>query len=198
MAKMNINFLLTTDKGSTGKTSGGQSLHNEAPRSETFAPSLDHTSLRLSHFSGEFSSHSPRQPRPSHSFSPRSLMQESHSGSCETRQNRFSNRHLFSTSRLQKKNGTFPGSHSARRSSSCSGKPQVCPLCERKFYKLEQLRRHERIVHLNLRPFECKTCDLSFGTKQNMQVHLTTQKHQHRVKMLKTRRKPRDITFRVP
>lgn len=79
-----------------------------------------------------------------------------------------------------------PPSSPQRPSSSTEGKPHVCPYCQRSFYKLEQLKRHDRLVHQNLRPFVCKTCDLSFGTKQNMQVHLTTRKHRHRLQTLQS------------
>ena len=67
-------------------------------------------------------------------------------------------------------------------------RPHVCAQCHRGFYKLEQLKRHHRLVHLNLRPFKCLTCRLSFGTKQNMQVHLTTRKHQHKAETAETER----------
>lgn len=67
---------------------------------------------------------------------------------------------------------------------STESRPHVCPSCGRGFYKLEQLKRHDRLVHKNLRPFVCTTCDLSFGTKQNMQVHLTTRKHQQKLESL--------------
>lgn len=65
-------------------------------------------------------------------------------------------------------------------------KPHACPFCDRSFFKVEQLKRHDRLVHLNHRPFVCAICDVSFGTKQNMQVHMSTRKHQQRLETLTT------------
>lgn len=69
---------------------------------------------------------------------------------------------------------------------SSDDRPHRCSYeaCKRSFYKLEQLKRHHDLVHLNIRPWACESCALHFGTKQNMQVHLTTRKHLHRAKVL--------------
>lgn len=70
--------------------------------------------------------------------------------------------------------------------STTQRKPHACPYCDRSFFKVEQLKRHDRLVHLNHRPFVCAICDISFGTKQNMQVHMSTRKHQQRLETLTT------------
>lgn len=58
-------------------------------------------------------------------------------------------------------------------------RPFACG-CGRKFSKREHLRRHDQLVHQVVRPYSCEVCMASFGTKQNMQVHFTTKKHQYR------------------
>lgn len=53
--------------------------------------------------------------------------------------------------------------------------------CGRVFNKREHLKRHDLLVHKDIRPFSCEDCSLRFGTKQNYQVHLTTNKHRQRM-----------------
>ena len=62
-------------------------------------------------------------------------------------------------------------------------KQHTC-FCGRVFNKREHLKRHNLLVHQEVRPFTCTICDAHFGTKQNMQVHLTTRKHRQRVAFL--------------
>lgn len=59
-------------------------------------------------------------------------------------------------------------------------KTHTC-FCGRAFNKREHLKRHNLLVHEEIRPFSCEGCDLHFGTKQNFQVHLSTRKHRQRV-----------------
>lgn len=61
-----------------------------------------------------------------------------------------------------------------------SSKTHTC-FCGRAFNKREHLKRHNLLVHEEVRPFTCEDCDLHFGTKQNFQVHLSTRKHRQRV-----------------
>lgn len=49
--------------------------------------------------------------------------------------------------------------------------------CDKWYNKREHLNRHVQLVHLGHRPFRCDSCKVSFGTKQNMDVHLNTNKH---------------------
>lgn len=49
--------------------------------------------------------------------------------------------------------------------------------CDKWYNKREHLNRHVQLVHLGNRPFQCTACNLSFGTKQNMEVHYNTKKH---------------------
>lgn len=53
--------------------------------------------------------------------------------------------------------------------------------CGRVFNKREHLKRHDLLVHKDFRPFSCKDCSIRFGTKQNYQVHMTTNKHRQRI-----------------
>lgn len=52
--------------------------------------------------------------------------------------------------------------------------------CGQFFSKREHMKRHDDLVHKRLRPFSCDSCNISFGTKQNLQVHFLTQKHKIR------------------
>lgn len=61
-----------------------------------------------------------------------------------------------------------------------SSKSHKC-FCGRVFNKREHLKRHDLLVHKDFRPFSCDDCSLRFGTKQNYQVHLTTNKHRQRI-----------------
>lgn len=56
-------------------------------------------------------------------------------------------------------------------------KPHACQDCEWSFHKREHLRRHKRLVHSNFRPYRCIYCNISFQTKQNLQIHMKTRKH---------------------
>lgn len=59
--------------------------------------------------------------------------------------------------------------------------------CGRVFNKREHLKRHDLLVHQDFRPFSCEDCSLRFGTKQNYQVHMTTNKHRQRIHFNKKR-----------
>lgn len=74
--------------------------------------------------------------------------------------------------------------------STTDSKHHKCSTCGKGFYKLEQMKRHYRLVHLNIRPFKCVECELSFGTKQNLEVHRKTRKHRHRVETMSTQASP--------
>lgn len=74
--------------------------------------------------------------------------------------------------------------------STTDSKRHKCSTCGKRFYKLEQMKRHYRLVHLDIRPFKCIECDLSFGTKQNLEVHRKTRKHRHRVDTMSTQVSP--------
>lgn len=197
---MNLDFLLSPDKDNNNDASSSanppRTGRNDTPRSEPSPLSLDYIAPRTSdssrhntqshrqlsrHF-GESSSAHLHLPPP-HELTSLPPPRTSTSASSAAA------RDQASSSRFKTKNGKpqTPSSH-LRTPSSSEVKPHVCPNCQRSFYKLEQLKRHNRLVHLNLRPFVCHTCDLSFGTKQNMQVHLTTRKHQHRLETLQGHR----------
>lgn len=62
-------------------------------------------------------------------------------------------------------------------------KPFRCR-CGRGFAKKEHLKRHDLLVHKDVRRFACNACNLRFGTKQNLSVHCTTRKHKLRVAFL--------------
>jgi hypothetical protein len=68
-----------------------------------------------------------------------------------------------------------------------SNAPMHVCFCGRAFNKREHLKRHNMLVHQEVRPFKCNACELRFGTKQNMQVHLSTRKHRQRLAGKKSR-----------
>lgn len=49
--------------------------------------------------------------------------------------------------------------------------------CHKWYNKREHLNRHVQLVHHNARPYRCDMCNVAFGTKQNMDVHMNTNKH---------------------
>lgn len=196
---MNLDFLLTTDNdtkgGSSGENGSCSGLENTL-RSGPSPLSLDFTAPRPSDFTNfNTHSHSNLSRRFADSGSPQRRSTSRHEEgrnyhNMYSSANSNSSKDQPSSSSIFKGNKCkIPSSVTPLQASSSGGsKPHVCANCERSFYKLEQLKRHNRLVHLNLRPFICHTCDLSFGTKQNMQVHLTTRKHQHRLQTLRGQR----------
>lgn len=181
--KMNLKFLLSPDKEETGGTRQRPADNPSTSRNnmESIAPST----------TGQPSSNSRPPARPSssrHTENPLSYGYGQSSsmtnlGRGSQMQREISSSERPTTSRFgtgDEKTYASPFSGG----SSTDSRPHVCPSCGRGFYKLEQLKRHDRLVHKNLRPFVCTTCDLSFGTKQNMQVHLTTRKHQQKLESL--------------
>lgn len=178
MAKMNLDFLLSPDSASA---SGNRGSGSRSSRAESSPFSLEYIAPRHSPDDRHRSSRQRRAVEPllnsrSHPSSSSKPPPPKDQGQTSSRSHHY----------IAKK-GKAPSSPSALRTQpSVEVKPHVCRACDRSFYKLEQLKRHDRLVHLNLRPFLCTTCDLSFGTKQNMQVHLTTRKHKHRLETLQS------------
>lgn len=175
---MNLNFLLSSEKD--GNCNNGSNGSNRAPRPdnhrgrssdpaamEVFTPHPDPQGADHTRYSAPRHGQTGTAPRPK---TAREQAAQAAQGTLKGKPPRTE----------------FP---STRPRSEAVTRPHVCPSCERSFYKLEQLKRHDRLVHLNLRPFICASCDLSFGTKQNMQVHLTTKKHSHRLEALEILRK---------
>lgn len=187
MAKMNLKFILTPDKDSNNGGNSNESRYSDGPRPESSPLSLEYIAPRTSD-SSRVSTPPSRPSRHFESSSSHMSLQDPHSMTSPNPP-RNSSRDQASTSRFKGKKCKSPSSPSALRSPSGEVKPHVCRACDRSFYKLEQLKRHDRLVHLNLRPYICSTCDLSFGTKQNMQVHLTTRKHQHRLETIQASRR---------
>lgn len=194
MAKMNLNFLLSSDKDKDKDNNNGNNGSNRAPRADNRGPSRSETSplsvdfiaprtseQQASSSSGRFPSQRRGAP-----VGPGAHGRAQPFHGARTGQRAWTAREQAAQASRGTLRGKPPktGQGSLRSPASTEVKPHVCPSCERSFYKLEQLKRHDRLVHLNLRPFVCTTCDLSFGTKQNMQVHLTTRKHQHRLETL--------------
>jgi len=50
----------------------------------------------------------------------------------------------------------------------------LCDMCTDTFKWKGNLKRHRKLRHLQERPFTCKICHASFGTKSNMGVHYIT------------------------
>lgn len=53
---------------------------------------------------------------------------------------------------------------------------RTCPICERKFYRAEHLKRHLTSVHNKEKPFTCEFCRKNFTRKDNLNQH---QKRKH-------------------
>ena len=53
---------------------------------------------------------------------------------------------------------------------------RLCPICGRKFYRAEHLKRHLTSVHSLEKPFECDSCGKKFTRKDNLNQH---QKRKH-------------------
>ncbi|KAI9292841.1 hypothetical protein K502DRAFT_277728, partial [Neoconidiobolus thromboides FSU 785] len=51
----------------------------------------------------------------------------------------------------------------------------VCPVCNIEFSRKNSMRRHV-LTHINLRPYECKTCQKSFYRSDIYKRHLSSKK----------------------
>lgn len=67
--------------------------------------------------------------------------------------------------------------------------------CDKWYNKREHLNRHVQLVHMGHRPFRCDICNVSFGTKQNMDVHFNTNKHKKHESTLSPRHGCHDFDF---
>ena len=47
-----------------------------------------------------------------------------------------------------------------------------CEHCYKTFDRKENLKRHENLVHLKLKPFSCLECTKSFGEKNGLKTHV--------------------------
>lgn len=193
MAKMNLDFLLSPEStsGRGRQSSGGRSGRGDpsafsldyiAPRNNS-----EHDRSRQHHRRAGEQSAQHRAPAGSSRSPPREQSGDSSKSHFKSKKTKSPASPSSSSQRPPPSSSQRPPSSSPPKPSpNVEGKSHVCPYCQRSFYKLEQLKRHDRLVHQNLRPFVCTTCDLSFGTKQNMQVHLTTRKHRHRLQTLQS------------
>lgn len=185
---MNLNFLLSPSKDSLNKDDD-ENRNREGRSSRNSAASRFDLDFISPSSSGQIPSSSSRTVvrqsfRPGHThYDHAQSTSMSHLG----RSQQHTSREHQVITRQQPRAGSSKDKFSPSQfvgMGSTESRPHVCPSCGRGFYKLEQLKRHDRLVHKNLRPFVCTTCDLSFGTKQNMQVHLTTRKHQQKLESL--------------
>ncbi|KAL7044370.1 hypothetical protein ACKWTF_001895 [Chironomus riparius] len=51
------------------------------------------------------------------------------------------------------------------------GEPKECPICEKSFISLS---KHNKIVHMNQRNYDCEFCDKKFGKKSGLDRHVLT------------------------
>lgn len=178
---MNVNFLLSAEEGNrNNRSSQGKSMSEEK----------NHEENERSHIARE--KELPEKEIPFQNSS--SFEVDSTSSLQLNRQKVKSSRSLHLLPRTgvtysQELSRTEPIRVGLSRSTfngAASKRPHRCSFCDKSFLKLEQLRRHDRQVHLNHRPFVCTVCDVSFSTKQNMQVHMSTRKHQQSLETLRT------------
>lgn len=205
MAKMNINFILSPEakQGTSIRTSDRPPTDRPSERPAQRSrdrPSDKHPSerrqndkrqrndaLNLEYIAPHHSGHERSRHRRQHQSSSHPSNHPSSSHNPNPSSSNHIQSHSTDRSKANSKNQP-PKSQDSKKKEPEKEKRHACPSCDRTFFKLEQLKRHDRLVHLNLRPFICATCDLSFGTKQNMQVHLTTRKHRHRLETLNNHR----------
>lgn len=50
-------------------------------------------------------------------------------------------------------------------------KPEKCAMCDRVFSNQGNMKRHQDIVHKNLRIYSCDYCDKKFGQKSQLETH---------------------------
>jgi len=65
----------------------------------------------------------------------------------------------------------FSGSGPAVKSSDTS-----CPHCDKEFNvkSRRNLNRHIQIVHMKLKPFQCRLCEATFSMKHHLKMHMRT------------------------
>jgi hypothetical protein len=49
---------------------------------------------------------------------------------------------------------------------------QQCKICGKMLSNKSNLRKHIKVVHEKLKPFECLHCEIGFSAKQNLTYHL--------------------------
>ncbi|XP_076036373.1 uncharacterized protein LOC143022167 isoform X1 [Oratosquilla oratoria] len=51
-------------------------------------------------------------------------------------------------------------------------KPYKCDMCNSRFTRKGDVKRHKRLVHKNQKPYKCRKCQKEFSDKKNLKYHL--------------------------
>jgi len=51
-------------------------------------------------------------------------------------------------------------------------KKHQCKICEKKFFRQEELMQHSQVIHFKDKPYDCKKCNKNFSNMEDMRSHL--------------------------
>lgn len=51
-------------------------------------------------------------------------------------------------------------------------KKHQCEICDKKFFRQEELMQHKLVNHFKDNPYDCKKCNKNFSNMEDMRSHL--------------------------